>query len=627
MSSLKDALSRVARAAQRLDLPKAPANIAFEHRVPSPEPSTRPRVDREKLAEIRPYLRGHQKSRYREFLKPLDMPQLKIYDSQKPKYNLKRAEANLKSKTKKDHVGAFQFYLGERQIFTKMLDFLVELTPAHMKSKETVENPDLLARTLRNEEDARPYKASRYTFHEVPPIPDNLSKDRFHEYIYYLTHLRMLFRNSSSLSSGIVPEILLYTHLLDNEAFKPFRSTDTYNCLIKFFGHDKFQSSFAKELLLVLAKDGHQPNLETFNILLKICKLHTKRRSLTSTYSVIISYLNLIKRLGYKVNLTTWNRVYDCIDNLYLKEMFVNKMTTLNLPVLENMCVRILEDFSTTTNNTSEVTEFIVKTLRRPLWKSDCRYVNKVLYHMVLHSEDAKLEEAWDLLETCETNGVTAKAMLNAIGANKMLRCKELMLGIYCRIGSDVLPETVSKLLCVYAQSNADILHSLLVIRGLIADCVQLFGLPTETLQFKHASEPNPHPHVHKFPYQIPKGDIPESYRLLKRLTQHNLTDFEAKTLIADCETMPWQPLSECEKEEWKRLKMHYAGDFWLDPKKEPENHTFNKDEIAAYRSINTIRMGISHDINLIHRILAGYKLKIEDDMARRGIYAVPRPV
>ncbi|KAM9886070.1 hypothetical protein OXX79_014426 [Metschnikowia pulcherrima] len=104
----------------------------------------------------------------------------------------------------------------------------------------------------------------------------------------------MLYRNSSSLMSGIVPEILLHTHHLENTQFKPFRTVETYNYLI-IFGYEKFQNSFSRELLLVMVHDGHSPNINTINQLMKTCRIHASRRSLVSTYKVVVSYLSLAK--------------------------------------------------------------------------------------------------------------------------------------------------------------------------------------------------------------------------------------------------------------------------------------------------------------------------------------------
>ncbi|KAM9922628.1 hypothetical protein OXX80_011812, partial [Metschnikowia pulcherrima] len=162
------------------------------------------------MDKVRPHLKGFLRKRYQKFLEPLDMPQLKIYDDSLPKYDVSRAEHILANKKSSDRQQIFANYLEEKHNFEKMMNLLVELTPRDLMDKNTVENSTSLAHVLKREESQ--FRATRYDhipryhFHEVPPIPQPLTKESFQEYIYFLTHSKMLYRNSSSLMSGIVPE-------------------------------------------------------------------------------------------------------------------------------------------------------------------------------------------------------------------------------------------------------------------------------------------------------------------------------------------------------------------------------------------------------------------------------------
>lgn len=667
MSSLKDALMRVTRVARHLELRQPRKTLNYSGSVTSqlgqqdhqhtqnpqfnllPE---RKRIPSEQLKKIRPYLKGFQKKRYQKFLEPLEMPELKIYDESTPTYDVARAEANLASKKSKDRIDVFNNFLSERFVFNKMLDFLVELTPPHLKSEETVNDPASLASVLAEQDQqytqAKGDDVPRFHFHEIPPIPLPLTKDTFRQYIYSLTHLRMLYKNSSSLASGIVPEILFFTHSLDNETFKPYRSVDTYNYLIKYFGYDKFQSSFAKELLLVMAKDGHRPNLELINQLLKICRIHSNRRFLVSTYRVIINYLNLVKRMDLQVNLTTWNRVYDCIDNIFLKEIFLNKMSTANLPILNNMCIRILEDFATTTTHNHEVVTFVEQDLRRPNWKSDPRLLNKVLYHRVSHlKKNSDLKEIWhDMLLETQIDAMTLKTFVNAISSNPNLANKEyLLLATYMKMRNQIafVPEVLGKLILAICNHQCEILTTSKLVRALIhKEAVERLNLQVEFNEYATGLDRSESPtkKLYPFPYPVPRANIPEHYKMMKRLTQYQLIDLEAITIYFQNESerkelrMPWELLDDAESAEWSKISHSLETDpeYWENTESKSTLLGLNKtaqttppEVVATYRTINTISMGVSHDINLIHKLEVGLDKQTEQEMAQRKIYLSPK--
>lgn len=577
------------------------------------------------------------------------MPQLKIYAESDSRYNVERAEANFASKKSTDRIDVFNNFLSERFVFNKMVDFLVELTPEYLKSAETVGNADLLASVLKEENlefsRNRYQNVPRYHFHEVPSMPDPLTKENFQEYIYFLTHLKILYRNSSSLASGIVPEILLYTHHLENTRFKPYRSVQTYNYLIKYFGYDKFQSSFARELLLVMAKDGHRPDIETINQLLKICRIHSNRRSLTSTYKVIINYLTLAKRLDLKANLSTWNRVYDCIDNIFLKEILVNKIVSINLPVLGNLCIRILEDYSKTTKNPADITNFVEGDLHRHSWKSDPRLAEKVAYHSIINAaNNDEFGKIWnETIPEIEVDGITIKTIINGIFANPNLSRKiYLALCAYIKLHKEIKvpPEVFGKLIQMvcHNEDNYDIVSVNHLARALIhIDAVDQLDLPLEYNEY----ESNPKTATStknkliEFPFKLPQGSIPEHYKIMKRLTKHYLIDLEAKCIYLQNTrkefnvAMPWEQIQEEEIELWEKQKsqLQLISNFWsgLDQNScvlshNPSSLPVPEKVVSTYRRLAHIKMGISHDINLIHKLKSGFDKQVEREMLERNI-------
>lgn len=643
MSSLKDALIRVSRVARNIEQAKLPLRPPSQHTksVKSSqfnELPSRERISKKELKRYREQLKGFQKKRFQSFLKPLNMPELKIFDEDLPKYDSARAEANHAVKSSKDRVAVFNTFLSERFTFNKMLDFLVQLTPQHLKCEKTVSDPAALGNVLKQQDDEfrkNKYDVPRYHFGEVPPFPQPLTKESFQEYIFFLTHVRMPYKNSSSLLSGVIPEILLYTHSLKNDSFKELRSVETYNYLIKFFGYDKFQASFAKELLLVMAADGKQPNLETINELLKICRSHSTRRSLVSSYSVILRYLSLIKRMDISVNLTTWARIYECITNIFLREVYVNKMSSINLPILSHMCVRILEDFCQTTQNTQDVVDFLCNELRRPGWREDPRLAEKVVLHIVSRAKNAlELKPAFDLLHEVVIDETTINALAKEVYQNEKLNNRTLvLLYIYTRFDKYVnaqSPEVIGNFIKAITTDDIALSQANFLLRCIVhEDSVQKLNLPVEFN--KHADLGKPKPRNHQFPYPIPTSCIPEHYRIMKRLTGDHMTDFEARVIHnqGDRLPIPWDPLSESEKVKWGEFKelVSKLDPFWFDiatitrdlglemAAKNTPPHL-----IKAYRKLNAINTGISRDINLVHRLKVGLDEHLKKELEQRKI-------
>lgn len=657
MSTLKDALVRVSRVVRPAGPPRkcevpmvilASTKVAPKHT----KRAERPRIPQQTLRQVRPQLSGYLRKRYQKFLAPLEMPQLKIYDQRLEAYDTARAEQNLSQKTDPDRLQAFARFLGERQAFDRMVEVLVDLTPSLLMDAECVANDVELRRVLRREEEqfrvSRQVSVPRFHFHEVPPMPQPLTKQSFYDYIYFLTHSRLLYRNSSSLMSGIVPEILLYTHSLENGAFKPFRSAETYTCLIKYFGYDKFQNSFARELLLVMVKDGHKPTVNTINQLLKICRIHRSRRSIVSTYKVVANYLHLAKQLGIPLNLSTWNRVYDCIDNIFLKEAFLNKMLAVSLPVLDNMCIRILEDFCLTTPLSTEVVHFLEHDLRRPFWKQDLRLVDKVLYHKIRHMEsNSELGSVFlELWPQIATDALSLKAVANAIDANARFTHKAyLLLCMYNQLSPEsalVAPEVYTRVVQLLSTNTERYSIPALTkfARGIIHHDARIkLNLPVETVDYESLEEALAmKKKASVFPYKMPRVPFSEHYRIFKRLSQNTLNVLEAKVMHHNKVnpeqqiSEPWVMLSTAEESAWHEtvatLKTHQ--DFWINSAEKAATLGLIKCKrlrvppraIYAYEKYNNMQMRLSNEINTVKKLLHGLDSHLELEMRERNIYS-----
>lgn len=643
MNLLQNALARVARKALRGQPLRREKPLVYSNSRVSPAPSPSrvrvPRVSKDRLRLGRSNGSNLRKMIFRSFFKPLNMPNLKIYDDESTPYDYERAEANLAAKLRKDNVGVLNTYLSEKLTFSKMLDLLVDMTPTYLKNGEAVKNTEELARVLKKENseylsDQYP-NVPRYSFSEIPPIPEPLTKKSFQEYIYTLTRCNFPYRNSSSLTSGLIPEILLYTHHLENEKFKPFRSVETFNYLIAFFGYNKFQNFFARGLLLVMAKDGHTPNIHTVNELLKICRIHNKRRSLVSTYQVVTNYLNLAARLDIPINLTTWNRVYDCIDNIFFKEALINKMMVLKLPILENMCIRILTDYSSTCQSTDELISFVENDLKRPQWREDPRLGERVLQHAISRAaNDDELQKIIDgLYQEVIVDGLTLYQASWALQNNKLIFSPTFHLFcMYLALKSEKIPENYIALikgLC-NERNTLNIEMTGFILRGVIHDASTHLKLPLETKEppTKELDTNN------YFPFPIPRMGSNERYRILKRLTQNDLLGLEVAIIYYNHTTkksipMPWQGLTEMEILEWEKLKQHLnecsdkhknarviAGEIGLLPASPP-----TPDEIVyKYQRHNHYVMGSSTDSRLLNRLENGFDEGFQKEIRIRGI-------
>ncbi|OBA19466.1 hypothetical protein METBIDRAFT_46102, partial [Metschnikowia bicuspidata var. bicuspidata NRRL YB-4993] len=656
MNSLKEALARVSRVVNPPGPRRRPPPVV----VPAPPAAPRhlqlgerPTVPRPQLAAARPHVQRFLRRRFQRFLEPLQMPQLRIHEDRRAPYDAARAERRLAHKSSADRLQMLTYFLGERPAFERMMRLLEAHTPRELMDGATVESPAALARVLERED--REFHAARYAhvprfhFREVPPMPRPLTRAGFQEYVYTLTHSRMLYRNALSLKSGLVPEILLYTHRVDNEAFRPFRSTETYNYLIKYFGFDKFQSSFARELVLVMVHDGHAPNTNTLNQLLRICRVHSRRRSLVSTYKLVANYLGLARKLGLRINLATWNRVYDCIDNILLKEAFLNRMLAVCLPVLDNMCVRVLADFCTTTSHTQEVVRFLENDLRRPAWRDAPRLAEKVLFHQVQHTAaNADLARVFeDFGRHVAVDALTLKTLANAINANaNLLHRGYLVLCMYVRLAPLVPlvpPEVYSRaaqLLCENAEGY-DIPAVNFFVRAIVHhDATRMLGLPpTEPkMDFKTEETRDSKKQARGPRLKSPDAVFPENYKIFKRLSRKGLNVLEAKVIYELQERpnpgsrYPWDLLTESEEKAWVAIteQIRAQSRFWENTAAKAASVGLVVSDhpqappawITAYEKKQYRQMSLSHEINTLQKLAMGLDKHTEHEMKKRNIYA-----
>lgn len=651
MNSIKDAISKVVRSVSKLEgegtrVPSTLDASWKERRVGQTRP---PRVNdrikekgisRDGVKEYRHLTRSYQRKLFQDFLEPLNMPYLKAFSDRNEQYDNKLAGQNWRRKHTKTSSETFGRFLEERDGFNSMMDLLLELTPDYRKmgaiGADKLDARAIDYRLVEEQQTRHRNITPRYHFHEIPPMPTD-SSEKFEEYIYFLTHLKILYQNSLSLLSGLVPEILLHTHKLTNTDYKHLRSVHTYNFLIKYFGFDKHQSAFARELLLVMNKDGHRPNIDTINNLLKLCRIHSNIRSLTNTYYLVRRYLMLMKKLGFGANLTTWCRIYDLISNIYLKEHMINMMTSINLPILQGLAIRILDDYMKTTTDTKEIMRFIVEDLRID-WHKELRFLNKILYHAAVNCHPESLAYLQLLFATHPVDEHSVKYVVEGILRNMQLQEKvPILLSFYSSLDDALLtnPDVFRLLIRLLCLSLERYDHRLLafIVRGLIHDAVAHLHLPLV------------HDHSVLCPAPssldaVPSANTPEYLRIIKRLVGRPMLSFEAalsytshqsdilstKASIPSIQLLP--PLSAHEITDWNNMKNYCrhgshgiarpaeASTFHLEPSHSKVPLAYIESCIQAhYRLSAAARNSLR-----IYKLLEGLDTYTVDEMVRRSI-------
>lgn len=551
----------------------------------------------------------------------MEISNLKVFNNDLPKYNSDLAKIVWVRKTNQDTVNVFNNFLEDRIIFNQMMDLLIDITPEYLKSDE-VNNDQTITRILKQQDHQdRMNKFSditpRYHFHEIPPMP-LLDAESFQKYIYFLTHLKILYKNSLSLQNGLVSDILLHTHKITNTKYQPFRSVYTYNDLIKFFGYDKNQSSFARELLLVMNKDGHKPNIDTINNLLKLCQTHSKIRSISNTYQIIIKYLKLSKSLNIEINLTTWSRIYDLINNIFLKELFINKIISINLPILKNLSIRILDDYMETTKDTNELITFIENDLQVK-WRQDSKFLNKIIYHKAINATQDQLHELWSFVSACEIDSFSIKYLFEGIIKNKQISNKDLLLvSLYSNINDSLYdnPDIYKFIILGVCENKDNYSYDKIafILRGLIHDATHYLGLPQEVTK-----------------YETNKS-VSENFKILKRLVGFKLTKFEGKLAYYNRKGSPLLSLlallSMEERNLWIGLKAHIKQkNNPMDPKEiidhlqlEPCTVLVPQDQIIKYEQYQNRKTANARNRDRLYKLQQGIDNYTVQQMTERGI-------
>lgn len=626
MNFIKDAITRVSRSARQLESFASSQKVSVAVRPPHEETKARvihkpnKNLTNEELNQFKPLVKGYQRKVYQDFLEPLQMSNLKVFNDDMPSYNSDLAKFVWAKKTNNERVNVFNNFLEDRIIFNQMMDLLIELTPEYLKSSD-LNNAQVLSRILKQQDyqdriNKFPELTPRYHFHEIPPMP-LLEHESFQKYIYFLTHLKILYRNSLSLQNGLVSDILLHTHKLTSTKYKPFRSVYTYNYLIKFFGYDKNQSSFARELLLVMNKDGHKPNIDTINNLLKLCQIHSRIRSISNTYQIIIKYLKLSRSMNIEINLTTWNRIYDLIDNIFLKELFINKMVSINLPILKNLSFRILDDYMETTKDTKELITFIENDLQMD-WTQDTKLLNKVIYHRAVHTTEDKIASLWDFVSMHQIDNFSVKYLFEGLLKNTALSNKGLLLvSMYAKLDAKLLcnPDIYRVLLLAMCDNSQQFAHDKIafVLQGLMHDATENLHLPQETTDYESVKT------------------VPENIKIMKRLVGFKLTKFEGK--LAYCNkklktsTLLLTPLSTREVEEWHSLIGHVnvsgypAGSHIITALcLEPCTISIPEAQLAKYQQHQNRKAANARDRDRLYKLQHGIDTYTNEQMLERGI-------
>lgn len=344
------------------------------------------KLTQELMQRSNPILKNYDRKKFQEFLQPLNMKNLKILNDTSKSYDKTLSKRNWQIKNSNNNLVLYNTFLDNQNLFNKMLDLLIELTPETLMGERPEFTQIAILQSYEDYTKSLRYDIPKFYYHEIPKLDPHMTVAQFDEYIYFLTHSRILYKNSSSLN-GIVNDILLYTHKLDNADFKHKRTVNTYNNLIKYYGHDKNQSIFARTLLMVMEKDHILPNIETINNLLKAVTITSQIRSNSNAFQLVIKYLKLAKFYGLQVNLLTWKRVYDCINNLYLKEMFLNKLSLINLPITKDITYKIIDDYMKIADREQDMIKFIQTDLNLYSWRNDNKIVNKVNWFKLVHSK------------------------------------------------------------------------------------------------------------------------------------------------------------------------------------------------------------------------------------------------
>lgn len=519
-------------------------------------------------------LKHYQRALFQNYLQPLSVSSLKSFHDRLP-YDADAAISNWKRQTSNNLHDQLSSFKEQKPYFDSMMKYLIRITPPHLKN---VQSKIYLEHLLATEQMNRRQRLRMDNFHEIPQLPNPLTKENFEEYIYNLTHTKHHYRNSSSLQSGIIPQILLNTHSITNNELKPFRSATTFNYLIKFFGCDKNQSLFARDLVLIMNEDGHHLNYQTIELMLKICVKHSRIRSNTNTFQLVLKYLRLAESLGIHVNLNTWTTIYDTIRNRRLKERFWQIVKEEKIPITKGLQMRVLDDYMDTTQVTDKVIKFLEHDLKIIDWRNDDLTRHKLIEHKSRYGQEPELSSR--SINNSSINSSTRglddyvyalKFHFSGLKKNKTLKYRsKFMFEEYCKyllkssLDSNIAPPRLLKIYTMMIQSAIDdftdvrnIPPLLFLIRGLIHDATMYLNLPKNSVSLSCDN-------VSKM--------IPENYKILARETRNRLLRLQATVEFLNSNLgkslplplpLPWQEFTLEEQIKWQKLKMANTNLRW----------------------------------------------------------------
>ncbi|RCK64267.1 ATPase expression protein 3 [Candida viswanathii] len=560
MIALKDTILRISRAVrQSKDLPKTTSSTRQESprepRTHKPEPTPtiiekrHEHLPNEKLQQFKPLYSDFQRKVFLDFLRPLNMPNLKTLNK-RPPYDSARARSNWRQKSSSAPQDILDTYLKRKRLFKRLIWYLKATTPARCKNVD-YSNTDLVQNLLEQDAEmsnySRKWEMPHQIFHEIPPMPSPLTKENFEEYIYKLTHATYHYKNSLSLQSGIIPQILLHTHKLSNKEFKPFRSTTTFNHLIKYFGCDKGQDLFARELVLAMTKDGHELNRGTISNLFRILKNRSKIRSVRDTYRLTLFLARFADRHSITTNLLTWAKVYDVIDNVYLKEWFLNEMQENGIPFVRLLLDSILRDFARSTKNTEDLIYFIENDLGIKNWRTDAAARGAVIRHSTLYSSVDVPEYVGSEFDF-KNWLLGIKYRRDFEGRRSIHMLKNFFVRDFDI--SETLPN-FSMPIEQLIEDFPDVRHQkqlVFVVRGLIYEATKELGLPLERNTYDNGNQ-----------------SIPENYKIVLRDLNDALQELVARVEFLNKNSLekcpaPWEWLSNEEVEQWEGWKQSFKA-------------------------------------------------------------------
>lgn len=474
---VKLTLSRIAKSTPDFpSLSKPSGAVAFGGDAASNHPKKVTRwVSKNDLRRWRPHLHNYQTQVYQNFLRPLNIENLKVYnevkhfDSQKARLNWQRQQSMLAKQQ-------FKNYLDEKTRYESVVQTMIKGTPNHLKG--IADLPSRVAAALAEHEQNRgPH--TQQLFEELPKMPQAFTSETFRDYISSLCRTTYHYRNLLSLLLGLVPDILLWTHDLSNPKFRPYRLVHTYNELIYWFGR-KNQSLFARQLLLVMTHDGHSPNTDTINHLLRLAANHSHGRATTSTLSILKRSIGFAVHMGIPLNLDTYARVYDATTNIFLREYLLAQMNAAGIPLTPGLVLRIVDDYAKTTTNTNDLIRFIEHDLKRTNWQQENGLFNKVIFHKSLHQP----HHLPQLLEGVTPDSYTLKLIIEGINDRQGVKAS-MMLYWYFKMTETtpaMHPYIYAKLINAVNQEGENIIPTaMVIINGLLSDMKLAFNCSSET--------------------------------------------------------------------------------------------------------------------------------------------------